>query len=82
MGWEPRRISRMIAVIMAFSIWLYIIMFFHWIGDFICQNRWMATNKCKRWDALSLHVLIYTLVVTFGGIVLPLIVAIAAADTP
>ncbi len=28
----------------------------HFIGDFLLQSDWMATNKSKRWDALTLHV--------------------------
>ena len=34
----------------------------HWFADFICQTDWMAVNKSKRWDALILHVTIYSLV--------------------
>lgn len=34
----------------------------HWVADFVCQNRWMATNKCSNMLALSMHVMIYTLV--------------------
>lgn len=33
----------------------------HFIADFLLQNDWMAVNKSKRWDALFLHVLIYSL---------------------
>ena len=32
----------------------------HWIGDFVLQSHWMAVNKSKRWDALGLHVYVYT----------------------
>lgn len=39
----------------------------HFVGDFICQTDWMAANKSKRWDALGLHVLVYSAVV--AGIV-------------
>jgi hypothetical protein len=28
----------------------------HFIGDFVLQSDWMATNKSKRFDALILHV--------------------------
>jgi hypothetical protein len=34
----------------------------HWVADFVCQNRWMAINKCSNIKALSLHVAIYTIV--------------------
>jgi hypothetical protein len=33
----------------------------HFLADFVLQSDWMATNKSKRWDALALHVGIYTL---------------------
>lgn len=35
----------------------------HFIGDFLCQSDWMAINKSKRWDALTVHVMTYTSVV-------------------
>lgn len=30
----------------------------HIIGDWFCQNNWMALNKSKRNDALTIHVLV------------------------
>jgi len=33
----------------------------HFVGDFILQSDWMAIQKSKRWDALTLHVLLYSL---------------------
>lgn len=41
----------------------------HWLGDFVLQTHWQASNKSKRMDALLRHVSIYT-VVLFGGTVL------------
>lgn len=38
-----------------------IILFGHWIADFVCQTHWQASNKSKNWYALTLHVTIYTL---------------------
>ena len=35
------------------------VLFFHWVGDFICQSRWMADNKNKSTYALTIHVLTY-----------------------
>lgn len=32
----------------------------HFVADFLLQSDWMATNKSKRWDALALHVTVYT----------------------
>ena len=39
------------------------LLFAHWIGDFVCQSRYMADNKSKDWLALTMHVLAYTTVV-------------------
>ena len=33
----------------------------HFVADFVLQTDWMAQNKSKRWDALALHVAVYTL---------------------
>lgn len=41
---------------------IYVLLVAHFVGDFLCQTDWMALNKSKRWDALALHVLVYTLV--------------------
>lgn len=35
----------------------------HFVGDFIFQSDWMATNKSKSWKALALHVLVYSAVI-------------------
>lgn len=32
----------------------------HFIADFPLQTDWMALNKSKRWDALALHVTVYS----------------------
>lgn len=39
---------------------IYLIIFSHWVADFIAQSDWMAKNKSKSWAALSLHILAYT----------------------
>jgi len=39
---------------------IYLIIFSHWIADFIAQSDWMAKNKSKSWKALSFHILAYT----------------------
>lgn len=33
----------------------------HFVADFLLQSDWMALNKSKRWDALGLHVAVYSL---------------------
>ena len=37
-----------------------LILFFHWICDFLFQSRWMAENKSKDIFALVAHALVYT----------------------
>ncbi len=32
----------------------------HWVGDFVLQTDFQASNKSRRLDALSLHVATYT----------------------
>lgn len=39
----------------------------HWLGDFVCQSHYMATNKSKQNDVLALHVAAYSTVVLFGA---------------
>lgn len=42
----------------------------HWLGDFVFQSNWMATNKSKNLWALTLHVSIYSMVL-FNGLLNP-----------
>jgi hypothetical protein len=42
----------------------------HWVGDFVLQTNFQASNKSKRLDALSLHVATYTLTLFISAIVL------------
>lgn len=39
--------------------------FMHFLADFILQSHWMATNKSRKLIPLSLHILVYTLVMFF-----------------
>lgn len=39
----------------------------HFIADFVLQTNWMAIEKSKRWDALLLHVTVYTLCFVWMG---------------
>lgn len=40
---------------------LYALLVGHFIADFALQNDWMALNKSKRWDALTAHVVVYSI---------------------
>lgn len=42
----------------------------HWVGDFVLQTNFQASNKSKRLDALSLHVATYTLTLFIAAIIL------------
>jgi hypothetical protein len=37
-----------------------IILFIHWVADFVCQTHWQATNKSKDNEALTWHVIYYS----------------------
>jgi Protein of unknown function (DUF3307) len=37
----------------------------HYVADFLLQSHWMASNKSKRLDALSLHVAVYSAALFF-----------------
>ena len=39
----------------------------HWVGDFVLQTNFQASNKNKRLDALSLHVATYSATLFRGG---------------
>ena len=48
---------------MEINVWMVlIILFLHWIADFVLQTDWMAKNKWKDPDALLSHVFVYTTV--------------------
>jgi membrane-bound metal-dependent hydrolase YbcI (DUF457 family) len=38
---------------------IYLILLFHWLGDFVLQTDWMAKNKSHDLRALGGHVLVY-----------------------
>lgn len=40
---------------------LYILLFSHFVGDFVCQSRYIAENKSKSWLVLTFHVFILTI---------------------
>jgi hypothetical protein len=45
---------------------LYLLLLLHFVGDFVCQFRWLANNKSHNQLALLLHGLIYGAVLTSG----------------
>ena len=47
---------------------LLLILFTHWVADFVAQSDWMAQNKSKSHYALSAHVLTYTLILFLGSL--------------
>jgi hypothetical protein len=42
----------------------------HFIGDFVLQTHWQASNKSKRMDALAKHVGVYTLALMVGSAII------------
>ncbi len=51
------------------SLYLALLVF-HWVADFILQTHWQASNKSKNLDALSQHVLVYSLTILVGTYVI------------
>jgi len=45
------------------------ILFLHWVGDFVLQTDWQATNKSKNNLALTSHVASYSIVWTLASLV-------------
>jgi hypothetical protein len=46
-------------------ITVLIILFIHWVADFLCQTDWQAKNKSTNNNALFMHVASYTAVWIF-----------------
>jgi len=40
----------------------------HFVGDYLLQTSWMATNKMKQWLPLIVHSAVYTLVICGFGL--------------
>jgi Protein of unknown function (DUF3307) len=49
---------------------LVVLLASHWVGDFVLQTNFQASNKNKRLDALSLHVATYTATLFLAAIIL------------
>jgi hypothetical protein len=43
---------------------------FHWAADFVFQTHWQASNKSRRLDALTYHVMTYTAVMAVVSVAL------------
>lgn len=52
---------------------LIIILFIHFVADFIAQTNYMAQNKSSSNKALLLHILVYTTIMSLVGIKFALI---------
>jgi Protein of unknown function (DUF3307) len=46
-------------------IWILILIFTHWVADFVCQTDYMATGKSKEWKPLLTHTFIYSFIFLF-----------------
>lgn len=51
---------------MSLEFQVVVLLVFHWLGDFVFQSDWMATNKSKKLDALIVHSLVYTYTLLLG----------------
>src|SRR6516164_3774721 len=72
-GWDPPRLFGMggLAMIALPPFWqLVVLLATHWIGDFVLQTNFQASNKNRRLDALSLHVATYTATLFRAAIIL------------
>lgn len=53
------------------QLWQFVLLLqAHWIGDFVLQTHWQASNKSKRMDALFKHVLSYTATLAVGALLI------------
>lgn len=41
---------------------ILVILFGHWVADFVCQTDYMAQNKSRSWKVLAEHVVTYSVV--------------------
>ena len=48
--------------------YVLIILFIHFVADFICQDQEWAVNKSKSWDALLTHTVFYSAIWLWIGL--------------
>lgn len=53
--------------------YVLLIMFIHWVSDFVFQTQEMATNKGKSIKWLSYHVFVYALLTAMGWAAISLV---------
>lgn len=46
---------------------IILVLFAHFVGDFLLQSNWMAQNKSKHLNALTVHVMCYMTPLFFFG---------------
>lgn len=47
---------------------IIIILFVHWVADFLFQTKWMAENKSSQWYPLLAHTITYTFIFWIAGL--------------
>lgn len=48
----------------------FLLLFIHFVADFIMQSDWMAQNKSKKFYPLFIHVAIYSYIFFIGSIII------------
>lgn len=54
-------------MIITTTTFIVIVLFFHWVFDFVLQTEWMASNKSHSVRALSAHAIVYTVGMLLAG---------------
>ena len=60
---------------------IVLILLAHFVGDFILQSHWMASNKSKNWQAMGSHVLVYSCCLSPFGLTFAVVNGIAHLAT-
>lgn len=59
----------------------YVVLFTHWLADFVCQTRDMANNKSKSNSWLLYHISTYSLIMSVFGLKFALMNGVAHLGT-